>query len=155
MKLMFKQRFFSWLDSYDVFDESGNVYFKIDGKLAFGHAFNIYDKNGVLVGILKEKLFVFGNVFEMYDGHERYIGSIKKNFTLFTPSFTLDYRNLEVTGDWLEWDYSITKSGNVIARINKVLFNFTDTYEINVSEYYAIDALMIVLAIDAVKCSRN
>ena len=25
MKLLFKERFFSWLDSYDVFDESGNT----------------------------------------------------------------------------------------------------------------------------------
>ena len=24
MKLLFKQRFFSWLDSYDIFDETGN-----------------------------------------------------------------------------------------------------------------------------------
>ena len=24
MKLLFKQRFFSWFDSYDIFDENGN-----------------------------------------------------------------------------------------------------------------------------------
>ena len=25
MKLLFRQRVFSWLDSYDVYDENGNV----------------------------------------------------------------------------------------------------------------------------------
>ena len=25
MKLLFKQKFFSWFDSYDVYDEEGNV----------------------------------------------------------------------------------------------------------------------------------
>ena len=24
MKMLFKQRFFSWLDSYDIYDEAGN-----------------------------------------------------------------------------------------------------------------------------------
>ena len=25
MRLIFKQRFFSWFDSYDIYDEAGNV----------------------------------------------------------------------------------------------------------------------------------
>ena len=25
MKLLFKQRFFSWFDSYDIYDEAGNT----------------------------------------------------------------------------------------------------------------------------------
>ena len=30
MKLLFKQRFFSWFDSYDIYDEAGNtVYVEI------------------------------------------------------------------------------------------------------------------------------
>ena len=29
MKLLFKQRFFSWLDSYDIYDEMGNTVFPI------------------------------------------------------------------------------------------------------------------------------
>ena len=154
MKLLFKQRIFSWLDCYDIYDEYGNIYFKVEGKLSFGHEFHIF-KKGVLVGKLKQKLLTFLPIFEIYDGKDKYIGSIKKNFTFFKPSFTLDYRGLEINGDWLEWDYDICKNGKVIARISKELFNFSDTYQINVSEYYALDALMIVLAIDAVKCSSN
>ena len=29
MKLLFKQRFFSWLDSYDIYDEAGNTVFTV------------------------------------------------------------------------------------------------------------------------------
>lgn len=36
MKLLFKQRFFSWFDSYDIFDESGNVIFIAKGQLSWG-----------------------------------------------------------------------------------------------------------------------
>ena len=37
MKLLFKQRFFSWLDSYDIYDEHGNTIYTVEGKLSWGH----------------------------------------------------------------------------------------------------------------------
>ena len=48
------------------------------------------------------------------------------------------------------------KNGRVVASASKQLFNFTDTYVIEVEdEKDALYALMVVLAIDAEKCSRN
>ena len=37
MRLFVKQRFFSFLDSFDVFDENKNAVFHVKGKLNFGH----------------------------------------------------------------------------------------------------------------------
>jgi len=37
MKLLFRQRFFSWLDSYDIFDEYGNTAYQVEGRLSWGH----------------------------------------------------------------------------------------------------------------------
>lgn len=34
MKLLFKQRFFSWFDSYDIFNEIGTVVYVAKGQLA-------------------------------------------------------------------------------------------------------------------------
>ena len=46
--------------------------------------------------------------------------------------------------------------GSLIATVTKELFNWTDTYSIDVNEpQNALYALMLVLAIDAEKCSRN
>ena len=60
-------------------------------------------------------------------------------------------------GDWWEWDYSITDSfGHHVAIISKELWNWTDTYSIDVFDSQdAIYALMLVLAIDAEKDSKN
>jgi uncharacterized protein YxjI len=60
-----------------------------------------------------------------------------------------------VEGSFWEWDYHILSSdGSVVATIEKQLFNFTDTYMIDVyEEQDSLLALMVVLAIDAVKCS--
>lgn len=155
MKLRFKQRFFSWLDSYDVYDDSGNVYFRVEGQLAFSHTFNVYDKNGKFVGKLKQAIISFLPCFYIYDKNEREIGSIQKNFSLFTPRFTVNVNGWNVEGDFFGWEYTIKHRNNVIARISKELFNFTDTYTIDVKEENALEALLVVLAIDAVKCSNK
>ena len=55
------------------------------------------------------------------------------------------------------WDYKIIDlSQKVVATISKDLWNFTDTYVIDVGdEKNGLYALMAALAIDAEKCSRN
>jgi len=37
MKLLFKERLFSWLDSYDVYDENGDIIFTVKGVLSWGN----------------------------------------------------------------------------------------------------------------------
>lgn len=85
------------------------------------------------------------------------VGTIKKEFTFFKPVFNIDYNGWRVSGEFFEWDYTITDySGSTVAVISKELFNFTDTYVIDVvNENDALYALMVTLAIDAEKCSRN
>ena len=156
MKLLFKQRFFSWFDSYDIYDEAGNTMFVVKGELAWGHLLRIYDTNGNEVGYIKEKILTWLPKFEMYIG-DRYAGCISKEFTLFKPKFNIDYNGWHVDGDWFEWDYTILNSaGQSIASVSKELWNWTDTYVIDVhNPQDALYALMLVLAIDAEKCSRK
>ena len=46
--------------------------------------------------------------------------------------------------------------GRTVATVSKQLFNWTDTYVIDVyNPQDALAALMLVLAIDAEKCSRD
>lgn len=156
MKLLFKQRFFSWLDSYDIFNEAGTTVYTVKGQLAWGHCLKIYDSRGNEIGTVKEKIFTLLPKFEMYLG-QNYVGCISKEFTFLKPKFNIDCNGWQVHGDWFEWDYQITDStGRLIATVSKELMNWTDTYSIDVVEPRdAICALMLVLAIDAEKCSRN
>ena len=130
--------------------------FVVKGELAWGHLLRIYDANGNEVGFVKEKIFTWLPKFEMYIGGN-YAGCISKEFTFFKPKFNIDYNGWQVDGDWLEWDYSILNShGQSIAHVSKEIWNWTDTYVIDiVNPQDAIYALMLVLAIDAEKCSRN
>ena len=156
MKLLFKQRFFSWFDSYDIYDEAGNTVFVVKGELSWGHLLRIYDANGREVGCVREKIFSFLPRFEMYI-RGAYIGCITKELTFFKPKFNIDYNGWSVKGDWFEWDYSIVNSyGSNVATVSKQLWNWTDTYVIDINDSEdALCALMLVLAIDAEKCSRR
>ena len=141
MKLLFKQRLFSWFDSYDIHNE--------------GKCLNVIDRAGNHVATIKRKLFTFLPCFDIYIQGE-FVGCVKKKFSLFSPSFTVDYRGWSVDGDFLEWDYSITdKDGLKVADISKIIFKLSDTYCIEVSDMFnALDILILVLAIDAEKVSR-
>lgn len=156
MKLLLKQRLFSWLDSYDVYNEEGQTVYTVKGQLAWGHCLKLYDAHGEEVGMVKERILTFLPKFEIYM-KDRYVGCINKEFTLFRPSFHIDYNGWQVQGDWFEWDYRILNSSGIpVASISKELLNWTDTYVINVHEpQNALSALMLVLAIDAEKCSRD
>ena len=157
MKLMFKQRFFSWLDSYDVFDEAGNTVYTVKGELSLGKCLHVYGSNGGYLGTVKQKLQLFARPrFEIYIGHD-YAGIISKRITLFRPELDIEYLGWHVVGDFFEWDYQILSSdGDEIATISKEPFKLTDTYCIDIQNPdFALNVLMLVLAIDAEKEIRN
>ncbi|MBE6605814.1 MAG: hypothetical protein E7635_02080 [Ruminococcaceae bacterium] len=156
MKLLFKQRFFSWLDSYDIYDESGDTVFTVEGKLAFTHTLHVLNKMGEHIGTVKREVFTFLPKFGIYK-NDMLVGYVSKQFSLFSPSYNIDFNGWQVSGDIFEWDYTIKDAqGYVVATVSKELFNFTDTYVIDVANpENAIDVLMFTLAIDAEKCSRK
>ncbi len=156
LKLLFKQRFFSWFDSYDIYNEAGETVYTVKGQLAWGHCLKIFDANDYEIGTVKERIFTFLPKFEMYMG-EQYIGCISKEFSFFKPKYDIDFNGWYIEGNFMEWDYTVRdESGELIAIVSKELLNWTDTYVIEVfNPQDALYALMLVLAIDAEKCSRN
>ena len=156
MQMLFRQRIFSWFDSYDIYAEDGSVLYTVKGQLSWGHCLKIFDADGCEVATVKERIFTFLPKFELFLG-EDYIGCISKEFTFFRPVFTVDCNGWQVQGDFWEWDYQIlTAQGLVATTVSKELLQWSDTYCIDVTDPRdALPALMVVLAIDAEKCSRN
>lgn len=156
MKLLFKQRLFSWFDSYDIYNENGETVFTVEGKISWGHKLHILNRRGEHIATVKQVVLTWLPKFELYEG-DRYIGSIKKEFSFLKPRYDIDFNGWRISGDFLEWDYNILNSyGQVVATVSKELFHLTDTYVINTAnDNDALLALMVTLAIDAEKCSRN
>lgn len=66
MRMYFKQRMFSWFDSYDIYNEQGNVIYVVKGQLSWGHCLKIFDSYGNEVGTVKEVILTFLPKFEVY-----------------------------------------------------------------------------------------
>ena len=156
MKLLFKQRLFSWFDSYDIYDEAGRTVYTVKGQLSWGHCLRIFDAQGRELGTVQEEIFTWLPRFSLYQG-DRYLGRVQKDLSLFVPRFNVDCAGWQVEGDLFEWDYRILgPTGKQVATVTKELLNWTDTYTIEVANPAdALQALMLVLAIDAEKCSRK
>lgn len=157
MKLVIKQRIFSWTDSYDIYDENMNKKYTAKADfLALGHRIRFYDMHGFEIGCIEEKLLRLLAEFDVYIGGARY-GTIKRQLSIFRPKYDIDYNGWSVTGNFFEWNYEVrSPSGLVVAYINKEIFNFSDTYVIDIlNDSDEISVLLLVAAIDAANCSRN
>lgn len=68
MKLLLKQRFFSWFDSYDVYYEDGSVAFKVKGEPAWGHLLRILMPRAVILPQLKKKYLLLCRSLKYFTG---------------------------------------------------------------------------------------
>ncbi len=156
MKLLFKQRIFSWFDSYDIYNEHGDVEYIVKGELSWGHLLRIYDSSHREVGVIKQKVLTFLPCFEIY-ANNTFLGCIKRELTFFKSRYKFDFNGWNVDGDWLGFDYKIIdSSNNIVATISKELWKLSDTYVIDIhNSHDALCVLMSVLAIDIDKCSQD
>ena len=157
MKLYIKQKIFSWNDKFSVYDANGEERYFVEGEFfSWGKKLHVYDQYNREVAFIKQALFTWMPCYHVYvSGTE--VAQIRREFTFFRPRYRVDGLNWEVDGSFWEWDYEIVDaSGHLVASVSKEIWHLTDTYTIDVADDAdALYALMVVLAIDAEKCSRN
>lgn len=156
MKLLIKQRVFSWTDSYDIYGEDGTAKYYVKAEFfSFGHQLHVYDRNQNEIAIIHERLLTFLPVFEVESGG-RTVGSIKKQFSFFAPKYEIDYNGWRVEGDFLGWNYDVYSGCSPVIHISKELLHWGDTYVIDFANPAdELDGLLLVIAIDAANCSQN
>lgn len=157
MQLLIRQRIFSWTDSYDVYDETGQPRYEVRAEFfTLGHQIHVYEKStGREVGSIHQRLLTLLPKFEVVvDG--RTVGTVSREFTLFRQNYQVDYRGWRVEGDFLGWDYQVTDGGRTVMTISKELLRLGDTYVLRVQDPRdEIPGLLLVLAIDAANCDKN
>ena len=155
MKLLIKQRVFSWTDSYDVYDENGDKkYFVKAEAFALGHQLHVYDVSGRELGMVKQRIMVLLSTFDIeVNGVQK--GNIQRKLTFLKPKYEVDFNGWRCEGNFLEWDYEVYAESCQIAHISKELFHWGDTYVIDiVNPENELMALMLCVAIDAANCNN-
>ena len=156
MKLLIKQRVFSWTDTYDIYDEQENPKYFVKAEfLTLGHQLHVYDREKREIGMVKQRFLTFLPSFDIeINGKE--FGNIQKQFSFFKPKYELDYNNWRCEGDFLAWDYDVYSGCSVVVHISKQPFHWGDTYVIDIADPQdEIMALMLAIAIDAANCSQG
>lgn len=157
MRLLIKQRVFSWTDTYDVFDENENPkYFVKSQFLSLGHNIHVYGSAwNTEVGAVHQKLFSFLPQFEI-EINGNIVGTIQKKFTMFRPKYEIDCNGWRVEGDFLGWNYEVMSGCSAIMHVTKEPFHWGDTYVIDFQNPEdELMGLLLVIAIDAANCSNN
>lgn len=153
MKLLIKQRVFSWSDTYDIYDEDENPKYYVEAEMfSWGHQLHVYDCFNNEIGIIHQKVFSFLPEFSIEIQGE-IVGTIYKNFTFFKNNYEVDFKGWKVEGNYTGWNYDVYDGDELIVNISKKLFTWGDTYVLDfVDEKDEIDGLMLVIAIDAAHC---
>lgn len=157
MRLLIKQRVFSWTDTYDVYDENEcPKYFVKAEFLSIGHNIHIYERaTGQEIGAIHQRLLSFLPRFDIEIGG-CHIGTIQRKFSLFRPQYEIDYNGWRVEGDFFGWDYDVMSGCSSAIHITKELFHWGDTYVLDFANPAdEVMGLMLVIAIDAANCSSN
>lgn len=157
MKLLIKQRVFSWTDCYDVFDETGLAKYLVKAEFfTFGHQIHIYDKlTGQRLGSVQERLFTLMPTFDISIG-DRLVGTVRKKLAFFRENYEVDYRGWDVEGDCFGWDYRVMQGKLEVMSIFKQWLSWGDTYTLQFTNpANELPGLLLVIAIDAANCSRN
>lgn len=155
MKLLIRQRVFSWTDSYDVYDESGDAKYFIKAEFfALGHQLHVYDQSHRKLGVIHQKILTLLPAFEIEVGG-KIIGTIQKQFSFFIPKYEIDYNGWRVEGDFLGWDYDVYSGCSTVIHISKELLHWGDTYVLDFKDPAdELNGLLLVPAIDAANCSH-
>ena len=156
MRLLIKQRVFSWSDTYDVYDEEGNTKYYVKAEFfSIGHRIHVYDCRQREIGTIQERIFTMMPKFEISAGGT-VLGQIEKKFTFFRPKYEIDYNGWRAEGDFMGWNYQVISGCSTIMYITKELFHWGDTYVIDFENSEdEIMGLLLVIAIDAANCSSG
>ena len=156
MRLLIKQRVFSWGEKFDVYDEEGNVKYFVKGEIfSFGHQLHVFDKYDNEIGGVHQQLLTFLPKFDIVINGQTQ-GTIVKQFTFFKQAYDVDFNEWHVDGDFLDWEYDVYDGGRPIIHIHKEWLAWGDTYVIDIENPEdELMGLMVVLAIDAANCDHN
>lgn len=152
VKLYLKQKVFSWKTRFTVKDAQERDCFFVEGEMfSIGKRLHIYDAGGNEVALLQQKAFAFMPRFTLFVGGEP-VAQIVKEMSFVRVKYRVEGLDWQLSGDFWEHQYEITKHGLLVAAVHKDWLSWGDSYAIEIAHSEdTITALSVVLAIDCVQ----
>lgn len=155
MKLYIDRKLWSIWGKYDVFFEDGDVACTVKGHPSLGRKLTIHDPDGREIGMLKQIILRMFATFEIWRD-DVVQGYVNQKFSLLHPKLEVDYRDWYVEGDFFQWHFVVYNSNDdLVGRVDQEIWHLTDHYVIEANSNDALDVLMLVLAISAIKDAQR
>ena len=131
-----RQRLVSIGEDFDITDESDRPVYRVDGKvMRLRETFVIEDLQGREVATIREKKLALRDSMNILRGGSMIATIRKARFAPFRHKFSIDVAggvDLVAQGDIMHHEYTISRSGDPVARISKHRFALSDTYGVDV-----------------------
>ena len=149
MKLLIKEKAFSWTDTFTVKDEQGNDRWFVKGELfSFGRKLHVKDMYDEEIAKVEQELFRFRRRYNV-TVRGRQTASVVQEFTFFKPRYTVEGPGWDVQGNFWGHEFTVTDGGRTVVTISKEWFTWGDCYVLDVADGTdELTALAVVLAID-------
>jgi uncharacterized protein YxjI len=138
-------------DDFWIEDGSGQRVFRVDGKiLRISKTYEFLDKDGQLLCRIKKRLLTIKDTMEIEDAEGKEMAVVRK--ALISPlrdRWDVKVQNgpdLDVRGNILDHEYSITQERQRVAEVSKKWFRLTDTYGVEITEGQN-DVLILAIAV--------
>jgi uncharacterized protein YxjI len=138
-------------DDFWIENENGQRVFRVDGKvLRISKTFVFLDMAGNTLCRIKERLLTIKDTMEIEDADGKEMAVVRK--ALISPlrdRWGVNVRNgpdLDIRGNILDHEYSITQGRHKIAEVSRKWFRLTDTYGVEIEEEQN-DILILAIAV--------
>ena len=149
MKLLIKEKAFSWTDTFTVKDGQGNDRFFVKGELfSFGRKLHVTDVYGEEIAKIEQELFRFRRRYNV-TVRGRQTAAVVQEITFFRPRYTVEGPGWDVQGNFWGHEFTVTEGGRTVVTISKEWFTWGDCYVLDIADGAdELTALAVVLAID-------
>ena len=156
MKFYIKQKVFTLVDKFSIYDENGNEAYWVEGDFfTIGKKLDLFDKDNNHKAHIHQKVLSFlPRFFIQINGVD--VAEVVKHISVFKQKLSVGGYNWEIEGNFLAYEYDIYHNGNTIATISKEWFTFGDAYSIDVADGVdPVSVICVVLIIDAIRAQTN
>lgn len=149
VQLFMKEKKLSLSGKYKVFDENEKVKYTVEGSfIKIPKRFTVYNAKGKEVATVAKKLISLRPKYTVDINGEEAV-TIKKRLAAIGAKYKIDAKDIDIKGDWWEYNFKIYKKNKQIGEVSKKLLSWGDSYHIEIDDtkYEAI-IVATVIAID-------
>ena len=155
MRLLIKQKVFSWRDKFAIKAENGNDRYYAEGEVfSWAKKLHIFDLSGREVAYIEQKVWSWMPKYYIFRNGSP-VALIRKEISFLHPKYTMEGPGWTVEGSFWEHDYEILEQGRKIADVRKEWFTWGDFYVLDIADGWdEVLALAVVLTIDCVAAAQ-